>query len=203
MTKKETSTPTVTEGCYTQDLRKRIPVIAVCFILLYLTMVFTDKLIQELISCPKRITDSPKQAKGWGSQSTKKEFWMESVDGSHKFKGYINQNTNFPENFSIGLVFYPKDERGRVCLLRCNGPHGDNKEAPEWHLKCHIHTVLAKDIDDGIKKERHIVDAPYAPSIQDAIEYYIKRVNLDAADRRKYFPPPSPQAELDFNNGMD
>jgi hypothetical protein len=181
-----------------------MPVRAISFILLYLAMVFTDNLIQELISCPKKITDSPKQAKGWGSQSTKREFWMESEDGLHKFKGYINQNTNFPENFSIGLVYYPRDEKGKVCLLRCNGPHGDHIGAPEHHLKCHIHTVLARDIADGMKRERHVEkDANYAPAIDDAIQYYVKRVNLNVADKRKHFPLPNNQSELDFNNGQE
>jgi hypothetical protein len=158
---------------------------------------FTDELINELIDSPKKIIDSPKEIKGWGSYS-KKIFILESVNGQYTFGGFICYNSLFHENFSIGLVYHPKDEKGRICLLRCNGPHGEHKDAPH-HLFTHIHTVTADDINNGIKKERHIVRAEYS-TLEDAIQYYVKRVNIVSADRQKYFPPPSPQIAMLFND---
>lgn len=125
---------------------------------------YTDQLIQNLIVCPKTIIEAPKDS-GISRCSYKLVFDMSSVDGQYDFKGFISRNTFFHENFSIGLVYVPKEEKGKICLFRCNGLHGETEE--------------------------------YA-TLEGAIQFYVKHINILAADRRRYFPPPSGQLEFGF-----
>src|SRR6476469_9517485 len=149
-------------------------------------MLYTDELVEELISCPKKVTDSPKDS-GVGRGSTKIKFSLESTDGNYSFSGFISKNLTFQENFSIGLVYHPKDEKGKIILLRVNGPHGPNENTPH-HEGPHVHLSTADRINTGLKPEGKIETAvPYA-TVEDAIQYYIRRINVIAADKHKHFP---------------
>ena len=160
-------------------------------------MIFTDQLTQELINCPKKIVDAPKDS-GIMRGSKKWKFTMESTDGQHSFSGFISENTTFQENFSLGLVYNPKDEKGHIVLVRVNGPHGPNEKAPH-HTGPHIHRATADSINAGLKPESGeiITDVPFA-TIEDAIQHYVRLINIVAADRQKHFPPPKNQKEFDF-----
>ena len=157
---------------------------------------FTDQLIQELIVCQKKIVEPPRLIKTKGAFS-KRIFTLQSIDGKFDFGSYFEQNVSFQENFSIGLVFYPKEEKGRICLFRCNGPHGGVKNIAH-HFFCHIHTVDAEDVNNGIKIERHIKETKEYATFQDALQFFVKKINLLSADRQKHFPMPSNQFELNF-----
>jgi hypothetical protein len=162
-------------------------------------MTFTDELIGELVSCPKKVVDAPKDS-GIGRGSSKIKFLLESVDGQHSFSGFISSNLAFQENYSIGLVYNPKEEKGKTVLLRVNGPHGPNENAPH-HDGPHVHSSTADRINAGLKPEGVIeTDVPYS-TIEDAIQYYIRRINIIPADRLKHFPSPNNQIDLNFEQG--
>ena len=56
-------------------------------------------------------------------------------DGSAMFRVFIRQNTNFIENFSIGLLYHTGDRMLRtIALVRYNGPHGETSPEPRWSL---------------------------------------------------------------------
>ena len=122
---------------------------------------------------------------------------MKSIDGKYDFDGFMLQNNSFQENFSIGLYYNINGEKGGCNLLRCNGPHGGNKEITH-HFYCHIHTVIAEDLNNGIMSERNILITDSFATFEDAIQFYIKRINLKLEDRVKHFPPPSGQIEFNF-----
>ena len=164
--------------------------------LLYLILMYTDILIQELIACPKIIIENPKDS-GIRRGSYKTVFGMISTDGLHNFSGFISKNTFFQENFSIGLVYIPKEEKGKICLLRCNGLHGEVIGVLH-HSFFHIHTTTADDINNGIKVEKNIQKTEEYSTFEDAIQFYIKYINITPDDRKKHFPPPSGQIELEF-----
>ena len=125
---------------------------------------------------------------------------MESIDGIHSFSGFISKNLTFYENFSLGLVYYPRDEKGTIVLLRVNGAHGPNENMPH-HEGAHVHMATADRINAGLKPEGKIeTGVPYA-TIEDAIQYYVKRINVIAVDRQKYFPPPANQIDFNFEIG--
>ncbi|PKQ46289.1 hypothetical protein [Confluentibacter flavum] len=162
-------------------------------------MIFTDKIISELIACSKKVIDSPKNSVAVRG-SDKIKFLLESVDGEHSFSGFISKNQTFQENFSIGLVYNPKEEKGKIVLLRVNGPHGLNENAPH-HDGPHVHISTAERINAGLKPEGQIeTNVPYA-TIQDAIQYYIHRINIVPSDIQKYFPPPDNQLNITFEEG--
>jgi hypothetical protein len=155
---------------------------------------YTDTFIQELISCKKRIIDGPKtlgQARG----SDKTVFTMQSADGAYDFSAFISVNSQFQENFSVGLVFIPKQEKGKLCLLRVNGFHGETEDIPH-NSTCHIHTVRAEDIESGIKSERHIVATTAYSTVETAIRFYLTHINVIPQDISKHFPPPSNQIQI-------
>lgn len=66
-----------------------LSIIEILFILL--SMTFTDDLIDELVNCPKKVVDAPKDS-GVGRGSSKIKFLLESVDGQHSFSGFISKN---------------------------------------------------------------------------------------------------------------
>ena len=156
---------------------------------------YTDELIKELISCQKRIVDSPKDLKMGRTSFLKRHFTLMSVDGNYNFNGFITQSLIFSENFSIGLVFNPKGEKGTIVLLRCNGPHGGTK-ITSHHATCHIHRATAERINTGLKPEGNIELTQEYSTIESAIQFYVKHINLLPDDKQKYFPPPSGQIPL-------
>lgn len=121
----------------------------------------------------------------------KKEFRMESIDGIYKFKGFLNQNEKFREDFSLGLVYAPKDVRNKILLIRVNGPHGGTIDNP-WHAKPHIHRTDAEGVNNGIIAERHRIFVDDYSTFEQAVQFYVKRINIIQPERSKHFPPPSP-----------
>jgi hypothetical protein len=149
---------------------------------------FTNELIHELITCPKRVTQGIRTIPSRGGY-TKKEFKMESVNGLYQFKGFLNQNASFQEDFSLGLIYYRKEDGGRYCLLRCNGIHGGNKQIPH-HNVTHEHTVNPDDLNAGIKDEKIITETDGYTTFEQGIQYYVRKINIVDEDREKYFPRP-------------
>lgn len=82
-------------------------------------------------------------------------------------------------------------------LLRVNEPHGPNENIAH-HEGPHIHLATADRINAGLKPESYIeTDVPYA-TIDDAVQYFVRRINVIPADRQKYFPPPDSQIDFNF-----
>lgn len=156
---------------------------------------YTDELIEELISCTKTVVEAPRDMKEGRSGFVKRTFTLVSVDGQHSFSGFITQNLTFTENFSIGLSYSPKDEKGNIVLLRCNGPHGATKSIPH-HAVCHIHISTAERINNGLKPEGQIEMTNEYSTIESAIQYYVRHVNIVPVDRQRYFPSPGGQIDL-------
>ena len=49
------------------------------------------------------------------------DMTLKSTDGKHSFRAFLRQSEEFPENFSVGLVYQPGEEPGSFQLIRCNG----------------------------------------------------------------------------------
>lgn len=151
---------------------------------------YTEEQIKELIHCPKTIVDVPKKINEVRASFLKKTFTLSSIDGNFNFSGFTTQNLTFPENFSIGLSYNPKDEKGTIPLLRCNGPHGGIKHTPH-HAVCHIHTSTAERINNGQKPEGKIELTEDYSTMETAIPFFLKKIGLITKDIKKYFPTPS------------
>lgn len=160
-------------------------------ILLFLLslIMYTDAILRELIAMPKAIIDAPKLVKESRATFIKKGFTMSSIDDKYSFNGFITQNRVFTENFSVGLVYNPKNEKGSIVLLRVNGAHGGT-DIDSHHAHCHIHTATAERINSGLKPEGHIEITTAYAMLEDAIQFYLDTIGLSIADRNKHFPRP-------------
>lgn len=157
-------------------------------------MEYTDAYIEELIACPKRITKPPAREMKEDRGHWKNSFDLESEDGNHRFTAFIRYNDAFQENFSVGLDYNTREEKGTIPLLRCNGAHGGTRQW-DHHDQPHIHTAKADMVNQRLKSETEIEITDRYTSWQDALQYFIRRTNIKGA--QAYFPPP--QTEL-FDN---
>lgn len=149
-------------------------------------MDYTDDLIMHLLSCPKHVTKRPQKDMKKDGGQWKNGFEVVSDDGLYRFSVFIRYNDAFNENFSVGLIYHPQDEPGAIHLLRCNGPHGETR-AGGHHDSTHIHIASADAINAGKKSDSGIETTAAYASWQEALIYFIKRVNI--RDAEKYFPP--------------
>jgi len=146
---------------------------------------YTDKELGDLVKCPKCVVEPPLKQMKQERGSRRNNMTLQSKDGEYRFRVFIRQCVEFEEDFSVGLDYFPKDEPGSICLLRCNGQHGANQAFPH-HAHYHIHRAKAEDINAGIKIERHIeITSEYA-SFRDGLAYFLTLISLEEVG--KYFP---------------
>jgi len=150
-------------------------------------MIYTDDDLAKLIACPKWVTVAPKKEPRIQGQMLRNDMELESLDGKYSFRAYIRQSRQFPENFSIGMEYQPKEEPASFCLIRCNGTHGGHKLHPH-HSTFHIHRSKAEDVNAGLRVERHIEATGGYAAFRDALRYFVMAVNIQAADLSQYFP---------------
>ena len=132
---------------------------------------WTQVELDALISCDKRTIDPPKKSMRLEFGSYRNEATLESLDRQHTFRVFFRLNAKFTENFTVGLDFFPRDEPGAICLLRCNGPHGPHVLWPH-HIQFHIHKALAEEVNEGRKSEAFAeVTASYG-SFEEAIRHF-------------------------------
>ena len=150
-------------------------------------MIYTDDDLADLIGCAKRVSVPPKREMRIQGQMLRNEAEFESLDGKHTFRAYMRQSRQFPENFSIGLEYRPKDEPASFCLIRCNGMHGGHKIHPH-HLHCHVHRSQADDVNTGLRVERHIEATEAYAAYRDALRHFLLVTNVQASDLAAHFP---------------
>ncbi|MEK7407577.1 MAG: hypothetical protein AAB225_21065 [Acidobacteriota bacterium] len=85
---------------------------------------YTQEELEDLIACPKVVFEPPKQQMRPDRGHLRSDMRLKSVEGDREFRVFLRRREELPENFSIGLVYVPKDGTGEVTLLQCNGPHG-------------------------------------------------------------------------------
>ena len=160
--------------------------------------VYTVEKIEALISCPKVVTDPPKKELKLENGHFRNNLELKSEDGELNFTVFIRINFDFPENFSIGLEYWPKEERGSICLLRCNGPHGEfvsSFDLPMTHFVHHIHKAKPENIEAGLRAEKGGEPTNGYGSYDQALSYFCQVINLKNVDQ--YFPR-KVQMPLDF-----
>lgn len=158
---------------------------------------YTDEEIENLMKCKKHIIDPPSKEYKEERGQLKKNFTLQSSNGEYNFNVFIRGSMHFKENFSIGMDYNPKEEKGTIYLIRCNGAHGENTVFPH-HATFHIHKASAHTINNGLKPESNIEETSEYASLDEAVQFFSKEVNIDITDRKKYFPEPDRQIKLDL-----
>jgi len=146
---------------------------------------FTDEEIANLVNCPKQVDDPPKREMRLENKSRRNDMSLRSADGKHAFRVFMRQSDDFPENFSIGLMYSPNEEPGSFQLLRCNGQHGGERVHPH-HAVFHIHRTKADDINAGNLEPRQIEQSPAYASFEEALAHFCLLTNLQNPDQ--HFP---------------
>jgi len=121
-----------------------------------------------------------------------------------EFSVFMRKSEDFPENFSIGMLYTPKDGSGEITLLRCNGQHGifNGSFAPDHpHFSYHIHRASEIAITNGFKPEKYAEKTEEFASFEEAVQHFVKLINLDPADAMKHFPDKTSQVMLPFEEG--
>lgn len=157
--------------------------------------IYSQSEIDALISCDKSVVEPPKrQAKLIGADYRNDMKLAASNGQQGEFDVFMRQSEDFPENFSIGLVFRPKDGRPDITLLRCNGQHGvyngssySDPAHPHWGY--HIHKASEKALEDGLRAEKFATATTDFASYNEALQYFVTAVNLNPRDAGKHFPP--------------
>ena len=104
----------------------------------------------------------------------------------------MRQNAAFGENFTVGLRYCSDDARGEIILLRCNGAHGlynGQGSQDHAHFDYHIHNASEAAIDAGERPEKYALKTREFASVEEALQYFVKRINIVAEDAAEYFPP--------------
>ncbi len=126
----------------------------------------TDQEILGLIACSKIIIRR-QPVRGYRDDNLQSRCDLDlraaAGDGG-EFKVFIRQNTEFIENFSIGLRFQTRSRQlGLITLARYNGPHGETSHASDGHYaQPHIHRITAEELAFGSiqpqEKDREITN---------------------------------------------
>ncbi|MCX6154607.1 MAG: hypothetical protein NT007_10640 [Candidatus Kapabacteria bacterium] len=150
-------------------------------------MKYEEKDIDQLLNCEKEFVEPPQREYKEDRGHCKMNFSMKSIEGNYQFRGFIRYNLKFPEIFSVGLDYNPREEKGTICLLRCNGSHGENKQLPH-HESFHIHRANADTINSGQRLESNLEITNSYASLEQAIQFYFHFINLKFDEKNKYFP---------------
>ena len=145
--------------------------------------------IERLIHCPKVVTEPPRREPATERGNSRNGARLKAKDGDEEFSMFVRINDSFNENFSIGLVFHPRDGRPDIQLLRCNGPHGphvENYDDPITHNEYHVHLATTQAMEAGEAPERHAEVNKQHASYEEALRYFLFEINLVDPDR--YFP---------------
>ncbi len=157
---------------------------------------YSDSNIQTLISCAKVVCDPPKKTPRLVDADLRNEMVLNPVDASigGDFHCFMRQCEDFPENFSVGMRFRPRDSRLEVTLLRYNGPHGPFNGANKGHLSdhphwgFHIHSATEKAQDEGKKAEYYAKLSSTFGSFGEAINEIARNIGMNDTEIEKYFP---------------
>jgi hypothetical protein len=161
---------------------------------------YTQGQLDELIEVPKVITEPPKRAWVEERGHFRNDMQLTSRDGTLAFSVFLRRNRDFPENFSVGLCYWPKDMGRPIHLLRCNGPHGDSNRARSQspHFAYHIHRADAGLLNAGQEPlGRSLATSDYA-SDREAIIHFCRLAHVE--DFEKHFPV---NTQLDLLPGPD
>ena len=166
-------------------------------------MSYTQQDIDALISCVKKISDPPKRELRLVGAHWRNDMKLVAAQVDGEFSVFIRRSEDFPENFSIGLIYDPKDGRGEIILIRCNGQHGVfggtfDPNHPHWGY--HIHRTTEATVAAGLRPEHHADITEAYASFEEAMQHFVKLINLNSPEADKHFPIKA-QTALPFEEG--
>jgi len=155
--------------------------------------IYNQAEIDALIVCEKIILEPPKRAPRLVGADWRNDMRLAAPGDAGEFLVFMRQSDDFPENFSVGLTYHPKDGRPEIVLLRCNGPHGvyngsGSADVNHSHWNYHIHKANEKSLEEGFRAEKSAEKTLEYASYNEAVDYFVNLINVRGADADKHFP---------------
>ena len=153
-------------------------------------------IIEKLLSCEKCVIEAPKKNMQLKNRSYRNDMKVASIDLKYNFSVFMRISEDFPEDFSIGLIYL--DENGKnYMLFRCNGPHGESLSdflTDEPHYGYHEHLILP-----DTNAMRSIITTEYG-TYQDAVIHFCEKCNIVDAKSYLTFIKNDNQLQLELGN---
>lgn len=114
----------------------------------------TDERINQLLAMPKRVTN-PTARNVADANHDKREYIVESADGTERFRLFMRQNKTILDDFSCGLQWLPAGGESLI-LARYNGSsheHPNRLEGSRVDYVCHIHRAAERYLQANLKPE--------------------------------------------------
>ncbi|GAB1431734.1 hypothetical protein MASR2M29_03590 [Spirochaetota bacterium] len=150
--------------------------------------------IYLLISCKKKTNEAPKKNMQLKNRSYRNDMKIESIDNKHKFSVFMRCSEDFPEDFSIGLIYLAETGKNYM-IYRCNGPHGESLpefQNDEPHFGYHEHIIMP-----GTNTMKSLITNKFG-TYQDALRFFCSKCNIiDASDYFSFINSDN-QLNLDF-----
>jgi len=151
-------------------------------------MSYTTEIIDELIVRPKRVSKPPSKEFKEENRHRRKDMELVGVDGGD-FSVFIRQSLEFPEDFSLGLLYILEGKR--ILLVRYNGQHEQTDDViklQNLHFQYHIHKASPENLNNGrLEKHASTHSANYA-SFEEATTEFLTDIGIDETDISKHFP---------------
>ena len=104
------------------------------------------------------------------------------TDSTVRFEVFIRQTLRYIENFSLGLIYHPRDKgHGAITLVRYNGAHGEQMLTPDGHYaQPHIHYLTAEELARGYLQPRALrrVLTDRFSTLEDAIPVFLQDIGV-------------------------
>ncbi len=139
--------------------------------------------LDYLVRCEKVITVPPRKEMLLKDGHYRNDMFLDSKDGAHKFSVFIRQHERFPENFSVGLTYIPRDGSSRIVIFRCNGPHGEHVFGKRHHACSHVHKAKDYNINAGKKSDLYAEEVDAYINLEEALRYFMDYCNIGDAGK--------------------
>lgn len=140
----------------------------------------TDDELNELIQCPKDITNHARKNMLVENGSERNDMVVISAKGYYtepqSFRIFIRRSILLPEDFSIGLIWMPTGHTG-IILLRYNGRHGLNRSVEHQRVP-HIHRLMAADIQAEKYDPHQAIETDEYHTLEEALPLFLKACHI-------------------------
>jgi len=118
----------------------------------------SDEKIQELARMPKRVKN-PTAHLVTDANHQKKDFLVESRDGTEQFKIFFRQSKTVANDFSCGIIWFPRGDESLI-LARFNGSshvHVNRMGGEKMDCVCHVHRTTERYIQNNLSPDGHAI----------------------------------------------
>ena len=143
----------------------------------------TDERIATLLRLSKRITN-PTARTVLDANHDRRDFVVESSDGSERFKLFVRQNKSVTDDFSCGLIWLPAGGESLI-LTRYNGSsheHPNQLEQTKISFACHVHRATERYIQANLKAESFAKESAEYQTCNGALHALVVDCNIAGID---------------------